>query len=54
MKRHVQTQAEAFRRTTLALALCLAASLPTAARVDSKDGVFPTADQVGGLFPTDW
>lgn len=65
MKRHVQTQAEAFRRTTLALALCLAAALPAAARADSKDGVFPTADQVGGQvfpkgveigtqFPTDW
>lgn len=65
MKRHVQTQAQAFRRTTLALALCLAAALPAAARADSKDGVFPTADQVGGQvfpkgvdvgaqFPTDW
>lgn len=66
MKRPVENKADAFRRTSLTLTFCLAIALPAGIAIaDSKDGVFPTADQVGGEvfpkgveigqpFPTDW
>lgn len=66
MKRHSDNNLTPHGRKPLVLALCLAGGLAAGAVfADSKDGVFPTAEQVGGdvfpkglqpgdQFPTDW